>query len=367
MNRRNFLTSSAAIGAASFRPFEAALAGVHTGSDSIVVNGLDASTMNGGFLELLRKGGVDCVHKSVGDFASYGEIFKLVDERPDELMVARSVADIVRAKQEGKISVLLGTQAANHLERLYRKFPFEYYEPMRLTLRAHHELGLRFQGICYNVTNMFGGGCLDPRVPLTRAGKELVKAVHDLKIILDVGGHTGEQTSFDAIEMSSGVPIVCTHSNMAAINPNLRAISDRLAEAIAETGGVIGLTAVSDFLTRSRESLERYPERSPRAQLSDILDQYDHLKKVVGIDHVGLGPDFIWGWGGQDSHDPEDDVIFPNEVMGSGVGRTVNGFEDISELPNLVNGLRGRGWTNAELDKMLGENWLRVYRQVWGG
>ena len=94
--------------------------------------------------------------------------------------------------------------------------------------------------------------------------------------------------------------------------------------------------------------------------------QYDYAKKLVGIDHIGLGPDFIVGSVDTLQMDPEDSLAFPSHTMAPGLQTTVEGFEDISKLPNLVRSLQGRGWSEAELDKLLGANWLRVYAQVWG-
>ncbi len=234
------------------------------------------------------------------------------------------------------------------------------------TMRAFYELGLRVHSICYNLTNIFGGGCLDHDVPLTRAGHRLVEEIHELGMLLDVGGHTGERTSLDAIAISSGVPVGCTHTNVAALNPNPRAVSDRLFEALAETGGVIGVTAISDFQKRSPENYRQHGPRSPQATLDDHLDQYDYLKRLVGVDHIGLGPDFVWGWGEVFDHDPSVSIAFPSEALGEGRPQLVRDFEDISKLPNLIAGLEGRGWTESELDQLLGGNWLRVYEQVWG-
>ena len=192
----------------------------------------------------------------------------------------------------------------------------------------------------------------------------LVEEVHRHRILLDVGGHTGERTSFDALEMSSGVPIVCTHTNFAGLNPNMRAISDRMAEAIARTGGVIGITAVSAFHVHNAETQDR--ERDRQATLDEHLDQYDYAKRLLGAEHVGLGPDFIWGWGPSMPMDPEDSAAFPPWSMAPGLQSTVEGFEDTSKVPNLIAGLEARGWTEEELDLLLGGNWLRVYEQVWG-
>jgi membrane dipeptidase len=180
-----------------------------------------------------------------------------------------------------------------------------------------------------------------------------------------VGGHTGEQTSLDAIAISGGVPVVCTHTNAVALNPNPRASSDRLAEAIARTGGVIGITAISDFQVRHAGNAAAHGEQSPQATLDVHLDQYDYFKRLVGVDHVGLGPDFIWGWGDDFVHDASNSITFPPEAL-SKRPLTTRGFEDISKLPNLVRGLRQRGWSEPDLDKVLGANWLRVYERVWG-
>jgi membrane dipeptidase len=153
---------------------------------------------------------------------------------------------------------------------------------------------------------------------------------------------------------------------MAALVPNIRAISDRLCEAIAGTGGVIGITAISDFQKRSHLNYKKHGESSPQATLDDHMDQYDHLKRLIGVDHIGLGPDFVWGWGQDFVHKAADSLTFPPEAMGDGVPKLVRDFEDISKLPNLIKGLKGRGWREEELDKLLGLNWLRVYKQVWG-
>jgi membrane dipeptidase len=201
---------------------------------------------------------------------------------------------------------------------------------------------------------------------LTRAGTRLVEEIHKLRILLDVGGHTGEQTSLDALAISSGVPVVCTHTNVAAINPNARATTDRVFEAIAKTGGMVGITAISDFQVRNPSNYKAHGPVSPQATLDLQLNQYDYLKKLIGVDHVGMGPDFVWGWGETFDSDPERSITFPPEALSKGPAVTTKDFENISKLPNLVSGLRQRGWTQAELDQVLGANWLRVYQQAWG-
>ena len=367
MQRRDFV-KSAALGAAASLTTSSSLRGEEpqTQASKIVVDGLDTSIVNEGFLDLVRTGGVDCVHKSMGDPASYAQMYAFLHQHRDEIVPAMTVREIRVAKQQGKLSITFGVQHANLLEALLTKSPYDTYDTIVAGLKNYYDLGLRIQGVCYNVANVFGGGCLDPNVPLTRPGRRLVEEVHKLGMIQDVGGHTGERTSLDVIEMSSGVPIVCTHTNVKALNDNIRAVSDRLMEAIAGTGGVIGITAISDFLVRNKRTQPQHGKVSPQAGLDLYLDQLEYVRRLVGPDHVALGPDFVWGWGEEFDHKGAESVTFPTTELSDGPVTTVKGFENISELPNVVAGLESRSWRQADLDKVLGDNWMRAYEQVWG-
>jgi membrane dipeptidase len=338
-----------------------------------VVDGLDVSELNEKFLDMVRQGGVECVHKTVAGVSgagtlnnSFGAVHEFADKHGDRMTIATSVRDIRQAQQNGKIAFVLGWQDVNILDAPLREA--RVFTTMNESLGAYSHLGLRIIGICFNNSNLFGGGCLEQREPLTQAGRRLVEEVHKRKLLLDVGGHTGEQTSLDAIEISKGVPVVSTHTNAAAINSNMRCISDRLAAAIANTGGVIGVNALSDFHNRNAKSALIQGDESPQVTLDTHLDQYDYFKKLVGVEHIGLGPDFTWGTKFEAEGEPPADVSLNWPYGESSRGRLlfVKGYENISQLPNLIKGLKGRGWSEAELDKVLGGNWLRVYERVWG-
>ena len=176
-----------------------------------------------------------------------------------------------------------------------------------------------------NLNNIFGGGCMDHNVPLTRAGRRLVEEMHRLNIILDVGGHTGEQTSLDAIAMSKGVPVVCTHTNPAALCANPRNISDRLAVAIAETGGVIGITTLSDFHNLDATTIPPNRAKIEQATLDLHLDHYDYFKRLVGVDHVGMGTDLTVGTSYDEK--PWDSVTFPPDASSPGDLLSVKGLK----------------------------------------
>ena len=236
-------------------------------SSTLVVNGLDPSVLNEKYLDMLKAGGVNCWYGSTGYTQPFAGIQFFADayndEHKDQIVAARTVREIRQAHQQGMIAYLFGWQDANVLSDASD-------EPPPTPLRAYYEMGLRFCGINYNVVNIFGGGCLEPQIGLTRAGRRLVEEIHKLRIILDVGGHTGEQTSLDALDISTGVPVICSHTNVRALNDNPRCTSDRVIEAIAKTGGVIGLTAFNDFHARTRH--DAHVPRTPQVGLEKHLD-----------------------------------------------------------------------------------------------
>ena len=335
--------------------------------DYMIVNGLDASTADAAFVELLKQGGVDCVHKSIGDINSVASYYGLAHTHADDITLCKSVAEIHAANKAGRVALLLGSQVATNYEAALYSDGFGVlgtFAAMRQAVTNFKGLGVAIQGLCYNTTNVFGSGCLNHDGPLTRAGHKLVESLHENKILLDVGGHCGERTSLDAIAASPGVPVVCTHTNVKALNDNPRATSDKLMTAIAKTGGVIGITAVSAFHNHNTDTQDRTED--VQATLDEHLDQYDYVKKLLGAEHVALGPDFISGWGPHLPIDPEDSAAFPPWSMAPGTQSTVEGFEDTSKMPNLIAGLQDRGWSERELDLVMGQNWLRVYEAAWG-
>jgi membrane dipeptidase len=325
---------------------------------TLVVDGLDPSALTEKYLEMLKAGGVNCWHQSVGGLASFADLLTFLDKHSPTLMQAGTVREIRQAREQGKIAHVSGWQMADPL------IADANGEGPLQNLRAYKQLGLRIASIAYNNSNIFGGGCLDPDVPLTRLGHKYVEAVHNNSLVLDVCGHTGERTSFDAIQASKGVPIICSHTNLRAVNDNPRNISDRLIEAIAKTGGVVGLTGFSDFHVRSVKDAS--VQRTPQAALDKHLDQYDYLKKLVGVDHIGLGPDFMTGRSDLDQMGGLDRERWPTDVYSDWPWYMVKDFETIIELPKVTQGLLERGWSPADVRKVLGENWLRVYEKVWG-
>ncbi len=325
---------------------------------TLVVDGLDPSVLTENYLGMLKAGGVNCWHQTVGGLASFANLLSFCDKHSAAIVQAGTVQEIRKVREQGKIAHVSGWQSAMPLLG-----DANGSGPLG-NLRAYRELGLRIAAIAYNDSNIFGGGCLDQEFPLTRTGRKYVEEVHKQRLVLDVCGHTGERTSLDAIQMSKGVPIICSHTNLKAIADNARNISDKLIEAIAGTGGVVGLTAVSDLHVRSYKDVD--VPHSPHASLDMHLDQYDYLKKLVGVDHIGMGPDFMTGYTRLGAGSGRNYELWPLDVYGEWPWNWVKDFETIIELPKVTQGLLDRGWSEADVRKVLGENWLRVYEQVWG-
>lgn len=323
---------------------------------TVVVEGLDASTLNDEYLAKLEAAGIDTVHKSMGGFESFVALHKFLDRHPTRIVEALTVRDIRAAHKAGKIAHISGWQSSETLAR-----DGDPIMPAIGNLRGYKQLGLRIVGLVYNVAGPFGGGSLDPSVGLTRAGRRLVEEIHKERLVLDVGGHTAEATSFDAVEMSKGLPVICSHTNLRSVVDNERNMSDKLIERIAATGGVVGLTKVNDFHARVRNSPEPI---TAQVGLDKHLDQFDYMKKLVGVDHIALGSDFMWGRNDLVAIIPE---LWPGDVYSNNPPWfMVKDAETVTEFPNVTKGLMERGWSDAEIRKVLGENWLRVYEKVWG-
>ena len=238
--------------------------------------------------------------------------------------------------------------------------------PPKTKLREYYELGLRTANLTYQLSNQFGGGMLDPTVPLTVEGRLIVAQMQKLGIVVDVSGHTGVQTALDVIAMAER-PVVITHGNVRALNKdNPRTSPDAVIEGVARTGGLMGVAALSQFMMWGGKDAAK-AETGPfpaQASLSRYVDEFDYLKKLVGVDHIGLGTDFVTP--GSGGGDPAKDFEYPPEMMSKADEiEFVDGFGSVSGLNNLRAEMQRRGYTAEEIAKILGGNWMRVFGQAW--
>ncbi len=203
------------------------------------------------------------------------------------------------------------------------------------------ERGVRSASLTWNHPNEFAGGIETPEQGLTEAGRTLVRRFAELDVLLDLA-HASEQTWRDVIE--EDVPFSVTHAGCRAVLDHPRNLADWQLEALAERGGVLGMMAIKVFVDPERPTIPRW------------IDHFDHAVAVMGIEHVGLGADFV------DqvvtispAFDPANDG---KESLG------LEGFTAPDHYPALVDGLRARGYEGERLEAITNGNWLRILRQA---
>jgi membrane dipeptidase len=286
-----------------------------------------------------------------------------VRRHPESLEAASTAADIRRIVKSGKIAALMGIEGGHAIEDSLH------------TLRMFYKLGVRYMTLTHVNTNDWAdaeGDIDNPGVQhhngLTDFGREVVREMNRVGMMVDIS-HVADKTFYDVIA-TTRAPVIASHSSARAIANNPRNMSDDMLKALARNGGVVMVNFYDGFLDPRKAELAlreraledemkaKYPSDPKRAQeeidrwraandpgktpLSVLIDHIDHIVKVAGIDHVGLGSDF-------------DGV----PLTGLPVG-----MEDISKLPNITYELMKRGYSEIDIKKVLGENLLRVMSEV---
>ncbi len=276
-----------------------------------------------------------------------------IDALGGALVPVRQAADIERVHRERKLGLLFDfqntTPFAENLDRI------DYF----------HGLGVRMVQLTYNLRNLVGDGCTEAyQGGLSHFGREVVRRLNELKMLVDVS-HCSEQVGWDALKVSTA-PVIVSHSTSKGVCYHDRGKTDELAKAVADRGGFFGVVVIPGFIS---------PKKEPT--LDDFVDHVEHLVDVMGIDHVGIGTDKAGPGPGTDSM-----VIYPTDMPKrkntfdwAGFRDVehrltpdyhLNGFENFSDWPNLTVALAKRGFNEAELRKLLGLNYLRVFRDVVG-
>lgn len=275
----------------------------------------------------------------------------LVARKYDNLIVAQQVDDIDRAKREGKAALILASQGGDFIGRKLHR------------IEAFYRLGLRFMLPAYNATNLICGGALDRTDEgLSRFGELVVDECNRVGLVLDCT-HIGWRASLDIIERSSQ-PVIFSHSNAKSVVDNPRNIDDEQIKACAAKGGVIGVVAWSVLL------LKRGQTKQP--DIDDFIDHIDHIAQLLGsTDHIGIGTDYFLGTYLGDWQDPWGWVDYFEEVnqhfkasSGSPLS-SPKGFESYSDIVTVIKKLQQRGYSIDDISKILGQNFLRVFKQVW--
>jgi membrane dipeptidase len=266
--------------------------------------------------------------------AAYVRAF--VRENPGEYLLAGTADDIVAAKQSGRTAIAFDVEGMRVIGEQLSLVSFL------------QEIGVRWMSVAYNRANQVGSGCHDAHDNgLTELGRDILKELTRAGVIICCS-HTGYRTAREVMEQTT-VPIIFSHSNAGAIFEHPRNIPDDLARRCAATGGVIGLNGLNIFLGKSGE-------------LVDLLATHiEHFIDLVGAEHVGLGLDFVY-----ENDELSCAVAAAEHIWPPGYGYG-SGLRCVppESLPRLTEALLSRGYSEDTVAGILGENFLRIARQVW--
>ncbi|MEO7455968.1 MAG: dipeptidase [Gemmatimonadaceae bacterium] len=281
---------------------------------------------------------------------------RIIAKYPERFAYATSVADVRSAFAKGKVASMIGMEGGHAIENSLE------------TLRAYYDLGARYMTLTHNVTLDWADAALDSAKHggLTNFGREVVREMNRLGMLVDLA-HVSPGTMSDALDVTEA-PVIFSHSGSMALVGHPRNVPDSILARLPKNGGVVMVPFVTAFVNRAvydddlaiermqGDLARRFPNDvpaqrrefatwrashpRPKAQLTDVADHIEHVRKVAGIDHVGIGSDF------------------------DGISENVVGLEDVSTFPMLLAELARRGWSDADLKKVAGENVLRVFRRA---
>lgn len=265
--------------------------------------------------------------------------FNLFQIASDKVLHVKTVADIERAAREKKFGVIFGFQSPTPIDKDFWRWTILY------------QLGLRVCSLSYMEPNLMADGCMEPRNGgLSYYGIQAVNEMNRLGILIDLS-HVGERSSLEAIEKSKK-PCIFSHSNAKGITPSNRNLTDEQITAVAAKGGLVGLSP-HGFMSHKTIGVQPI--------MSDYLDHFEYLQKLVGIDHIGLGSDIFekpkLSW------ETTTKLFYNSPWMRETVLN--RDYAKVHHVRNLTRGLVARGFSDDEIKKMLGGNFMRVLKQVW--
>ena len=254
---------------------------------------------------------------------------RVIAKYPDVFQTAPTAGAVRRAFAAGKIGSMLGLEGGHAIENSLG------------ALRVYYDLGARYMTLTHNVTLDWADAAADTarHGGLTPFGEEVVREMNRLGMLVDLS-HVSPGTMSDALNVTEA-PVIFSHSNARALTNHRRNVPDSILARLPRNGGVIMVTFVTSFISepyRVWADSGRGPPKGPRPRITikDVADHIEHIRRVAGVNHVGIGSDF------------------------DGIDETIEGLEDVSTYPALFAELARRGWTEADLRKLAGENVLRV-------
>lgn len=280
-----------------------------------------------------------------------GSFHDIVRANPDRLVLVEKALDIPAAKAAGKLALILGTQDTAMVG------------PALDRLAEMKKGGIRAVQLTYNLANLSGDGSIEPRnAGITNLGRDTIRRIEGERLLLDLS-HGGAKTIEEAIAFANR-PLTISHTGARAITDHPRNVSDSAIRGVADKGGVVGVYFMP------------YLAADMHASGAMLLDHIDHIARVAGEDHVGIGTDGgvlpnIIDQAARDYARKDYEqrkaagIAAPGE--GPDVFPLVLDYNSIDKMERLGDDLIKRGWTATRVEKLFGQNLLRLYREVWDG
>lgn len=296
-------------------------------------------------LDRYRRVGVDVLSINVGfgeqSVAEHVRVLahfrSWLSREPDKYLIVREFDDIARARESRRLAISFDIEGANAID-----------DQLSL-ISLYYELGVRWMLMAYNRNNRAGGGCLDEDSGLTAFGRAVIAEMNRVGMV-PCASHCGKRTALDVIENSS-TPVIFSHSNPRAVWDHPRNIDDEAIRACAARGGVIGINGVGRFLGRNDTRSET------------VARHIDYVARLAGVDHVGLGLDYVFDRTELAAYIASDPAMFGADARAA----TATGLDFVApeQIPEIVEALFTMGYAELDVRKILGLNLLRIARAVW--
>lgn len=321
----------------------------------LIIDGLQYSNWSRPIFEQMRGGGLDCVHVTIAyhetcveTLRNIGEWNRLFEQHGDLITRVGAAGEVAEAVESGKTGVVFGFQNCSPIEDDYA------------LVEIFHALGVRFMQLSYNNQSPLATGCYeDADAGITRFGKQVIREMNRVGMVVDMS-HSAERSTLEAVEYSSR-PVAITHANPHSFEPALRNKSDRVLTALAESGGMLGLSLYPHHL-----------KNGSACALEDFCGMVARTAELIGVEHLGIGsdlcqqqPDSVVGWmrNGRWSKTPD---YGEGSAANAGWPPQPPWFADCGDYGNIINGLRQTGFSGREVEQIMGRNWLNFFARSFG-
>jgi membrane dipeptidase len=321
----------------------------------LTIDGLQYAELSETVFRQMREGGVAAVHVTI----AYHELFRetvsnivrwnrCFERWPHLICRAGSAADVLRAREEGRTAIVFGLQNPSSIE-----------DDIGL-VEVLHQLGVRFMQLTYNNQSLLATGCYEAEdTGLTRMGRQVVAEMNRVGMVVDMS-HSAERSTLEAIAASSR-PIAITHANPHRWHPARRNKSDDVLRALAQSGGMLGLSLYPHHLNDGSA-----------CTIASFCEMAARTADLIGVDHLGIGSDLVQGqpdsvveWMRNGRWSKETDYG-EGSAANAGFPTPVPWFADNTGFAGIARGLARAGFSTAEVEKIMGGNWLAFFEKSFG-